>query len=192
MWGFGRGVPETLPQKSAEQLEKEAQAENDRLLERLATDAEITAAVLDIPHNTDLQEEILRVRKQLESAKDDDERQKLHARYLVLREYQKAIKPPESTSSTSLDSLQSVPDRLAEPWKEKIYPDILTADAMKVLPYEASGEPEPIKKKDLVAHPSPSLSSLGGTARHVRLPAPPESVNGQGDAEQATELTKRS
>lgn len=181
MWGFGKGVSEMPLQKSAEQLEKEARAKNDRLLERLAIDTEITAAVLDTPQNIDLHDEILHVRKQLESATDDDERQKLQAQRTVLREYQKAIQPPESVSSVSLDSLQNVPDRLAEPWKEKMHPDILTADAMKVLPYGASEESEPKKEKNFVAHPISNPSSAGETAKHVRRPALPEFSEGQSD-----------
>ncbi len=86
----------------------------------------------------DVQEKIADVKREIIIETDDARREVLHTQYAALLQYQKALSLPDRPSA-AIDSSDGL-HRLAEPWKEKMYPGILAADAMKVRPYDAPEE----------------------------------------------------
>jgi hypothetical protein len=108
---------------------------NERMM---GVEQNIQKEFASIQEPIDVQEKIADVKRKIIIETDDAKREVLHTQYAALLQYQKALSLPErpGAATDSSDGLH----RLAEPWREKMYPGILAADAMKVRPYDAPEE----------------------------------------------------
>jgi len=171
------GMGEIVPLRSARTKEDRRAAMEAKIAEKLST----------VKGFEDTSERIANIEHRLvkETSLSDRDREELEIERAAFLRYREAINLPESLSSMSLHSLQDGPGRLAEPWKEKMYPDILTADAMKVRRYEAPDELKLSKKEETPSEPVVLVQRHIGTAVNIKRSAPPEFAEGQSDVGQA-------